>query len=457
MVVLTIFILGACGKVEVQELPDSSTLGNPQGHRIARVITHYHSPYSYDACDQKGFSNGVLNQECLNDLRKAICLNRIDALFLSDHPHQMENFEIPELVLKTQGDRLLGKSSDGVTFANQVSDCESGFRPNILAGFEGRILALGMTRHLTFSIKERAVLYQKDTFELRDRLSRESDAIVFIPHTESRSIETIRSLAPDGIEIYNIHANLDPKIRKRDLGISPFEHLPDVLTYLVDPYRSLHPDYMFMHFVEIHPIYFKKWNELIYSHNLKLAGFGGTDSHENIFPQRVADGERLDSHRRMTRFMSNHLIVPDLEPSSIKTALKQGRGWLVFEGFGTPIHMDFSAKAEKKEVGVGETLKLQGGRAQIKVRLPFLHPETPQGTSPPWMRVELKKIIAGGQDKVVASTENSDLSWETNEPGAYRAEIWIRPLHLREFLDDFRYLADREYRWIVTNHLYLED
>ena len=43
------------------------------------------------------------------------------------------------------------------------------------------------------------------------------------------------------------------------------------------------------------------------------------------------------------------------------------------------------------------------------------------------------------------------------EPGAYRAEVRIRPLHLHGYLGDYEHLADEEnYVWIYANPIYLE-
>jgi hypothetical protein len=434
-------------------LPDSSTLGSPRGYRVARVITHDHSPYSYDACDKAGLQNGVPHAECLKHLKDAICRNRVDLLFLSDHPSEMEKYEMEALLLKQEGDELLA-GSDGVPYANRVGSCENGFKPMLMTGFEDRLLSLGMLRHAAATIAERETLYREETFAARSRLATDSDAVVMIPHTESRSLETLQTLAPDAIEIYNIHANLDPKIRKRDLGLKPFDHMPRILTYLVDPYKSLDADYMFMQFVFMHPDYFEKWDRLIEG-GLKVAGFGGSDSHENIFKQTASDGERLDSHRRLTRFMSNHLLVHSTDPASVKAALKSGRGWLVFEGLGSPADMDFAVSAGGQTVGVGETVALGGGPATIRISHPTLHPGSPKGEESPTIRVELRKVVAGGKDDRVAQAVDGDLTYETSEAGAYRAEIWIIPRHLREKLGDFSNLADDEYRWIVTNHVYL--
>lgn len=453
-VCLLVSVLAACTKVRDLDLPDSSTLGSPRGYRMVRVITHDHSPYSYDACDSAGLVHDVPRADCLHDLKDALCHNRIDVLFLSDHPDKMQNFEMKDLLLIEEGDHPL-TGADGTPYVNQIKSCKSDFVPSLMVGFEGRVLSLGMMRHAAATVSERTALYEEETPELRATLADVSEAVVMIPHTESRSLDLIRSLEPDGIEIYNVHANLDPKIRKSDLGIKPFDHLPRILTYLLDPYKSLNADYMFMQFVFVHPDYFTKWDILI-SEGRKIAGFGGSDSHENIFPQTASDGERLDSHRRLTRFMSNHLLVNSTDPLSVRTALKNGRGWLVFEGLGSPVGMDLSASVDGTVIGVGESVSLKSATATISVKVPSLHPKSYHGDESPEIRAVLLQVISGGHEKVVASSSGGEISYRTTTAGAYRAEIWMRPRQLREELGDFSALADGEYRWIITNHVYIE-
>ena len=71
--------------------------------------------------------------------------------------------------------------------------------------------------------------------QLTEQLQSQADAVVVIPHTEGKTLATIQSENPDAIEIYNFHANVDPKIRHNDLGLPPFEDVPGMLTYLFDP------------------------------------------------------------------------------------------------------------------------------------------------------------------------------------------------------------------------------
>ncbi len=449
------FVFSACASNYESSLPDSAELGSPRGYRIARVITHFHSPYSYDACDKKGIIGGALNSSCLANLKDAFCKNRVDFAFITDHPAHQASYEIRDLLLLEAKDHLIEKN--GLPYANKLGNCANSFEPTLLTGIEGRVIALGMEKHLNTDIAQRTALYAQETRDLTTQIESEANGVVVIPHTESRSIQQIKALAPSAIEIYNIHANLDPKIRKRDLGLPPFEDIPSILTYLIDPYGSLNPDFMFVGFFKLHPIYAKKWNELIDA-KLKITGLGGTDSHENVFPQKASDGDRIDSHRRMTRFMSNHFLVTNLDVDSIKTAIKKGRGWLVFEGFGSPVGMDFFAVAGSTTVGVGETVQLTGQSATLTVRAPKLHGKSPKGGGDkPIIQITLKKVLPNGEDKIIATAEGSDLSYTTQEIGAYRAEVNITPRHLKSLLGPFSDKSEESFPWVITNHIYLEN
>jgi hypothetical protein len=228
------------------------------------------------------------------------------------------------------------------------------------------------------------------------------------------------------------------------------------LTYLIDPYGELHPDYAFVNFLEMFPVYFQTWDSLIYG-GMHVAGFGGTDSHENVFSQIASDGDRLDSHRRVMRIMSNHLLVSNNDPDEIKQAMKAGRGWTVFEGLGSPVGMDFYATlGGTTTVDLGKSGSLSGGSALITVKLPVLYKGSPQGKEVPVVRLRLKQVLPGGKDQVVASTTGKDLEFQTSSSGAYRAEVSIVPKHLRELLGPFSSSADQEFSWIITNHLYLD-
>lgn len=414
-----------------------------------------HTPYSYDACDKDGIVDGVVNEDCLADIRTALCRNRVDYVFMTDHPDQMASYSMQELLLYRAGDELQLSGSDPI--ANRLQACAEGVRPTLSVGFESRLMALGMTKHLAGDAAQRKTAYESEDVTVRNSLATDVDALVFIPHTESRTNETIQGLSPDGIEIYNTHANLDPKIRYRDLHAPPFQKIGSLLTYVVDPYSDLNPDFSFMQFLDIYPIYAQKWNQLTAT-GMHLSGILATDSHQNISKLKVADGERLDSHRRMMRLMSNHVLVQNnsYSYSDVKQAVKNGRLWGVFEGLGSPVGMDFYATAGATVAGSGETFSLGGGTALITVKLPALHPASPRDhLGIPQFRVVVKKAVADGSDKVVAQSINSDLSVTVSETGVYRAEIFMIPRHLKGLIGPFGRDADREFAWIITNPVYV--
>ena len=68
-------------------LPDASVMGARRGLQPARGIVHLHSPYSHDACDNhpRDPSTGAVNEPCLQDLRVALCTDRIDFAAMTDH------------------------------------------------------------------------------------------------------------------------------------------------------------------------------------------------------------------------------------------------------------------------------------------------------------------------------------------------------------------------------------
>jgi hypothetical protein len=441
-----------------RSLPSTEELGNPAGgYRLFRVITHLHSPYSWDACDREGLSSdGTLNSTCSSHLREALCLNRIDFAFLSDHPDAMQEQEIEDLLLWKEGDVRTGS---GAGDRNKLTDCENDFEPQVAAGFEDQLMALGMRSHLSTDITERTTLYQGESAELASRLKAEAGALVAIPHTESRSIDLMDTLNPDLIEVYNLHANISPQIRQQSLGLAPIEHLGGVLTYLLDPFGELNADFFLLHFYEWPQIYFQKWAGLI-ARGKRVTGIIGSDSHENTFPQRASDGERVDSHRRLLRWLSNHVLATEGTLESLQEALREGRSWIVAEVLGSPVGFDFTATriSDGAEVATGSALALASGGIELHVSRPALHADSPGSESASGDRLELSlwRVRADGTEERIARTQSGSLSYIAEAAGSYRAEVHVVPTHLKRYLGEFSALAEKSYPWIVTNPIHLE-
>jgi hypothetical protein len=368
----------------------------------------------------------------------------------------MKSFDFKYLVLSQEGDTLTSKNGQAVL--NEQGGCSNGHKPLVMAGFESRLIALGMTQHLATAASEREAIYSTESSTLRADLQSLAEALVVIPHTESRSLETIRAVIPDAIEIYNVHANLDPKIRKQYLNESAFDPIPYLMSYLIDPYSDLIPDFSFLTFVKVQSLYFEKWNALI-AGGLRVTGVVGNDGHENLLSNPLTDGERLDSFRRILRMVNNHVYVASVTETEVKSALKNGRSSVVFEGLGSPTHYSFTAnrKGDTSETArIGDSLSVNGGSAVFKATPPSLHAQSTQGSVPPSVRMTLQRVNSDGSETQVAETTNAPMEAEVTTLGNYRLNVYIRPRHLGEFLAQFAKLADEEFRWIVTNPITLK-
>ncbi|MCA9770830.1 MAG: hypothetical protein KC466_00385, partial [Myxococcales bacterium] len=251
--------------------PPTAELGAPRGYMLARGIIHLHSPYSHDACDGNGLPGGVVDESCYQDLREALCLNRIDFAMMTDHPAHMDEYEFSDLLLPRAGDVLLQGPYGPV--ANQMS-CPNGHSPLVTVGFEDNLMPIGMTQHLDPDPIVRDDLYNGDGPALVDQLQTGADALVMVAHTESRSIDYLRTLGMDGIEIYNIHANLDP--RGTVLGTV----MPDVARLIGAGFDGPHPDLAFTGIFRPGTAALETYDWTIARR--RMPAFAGSDTHENV-------------------------------------------------------------------------------------------------------------------------------------------------------------------------------
>ncbi len=437
-------------------LVNTSALGTLRGHHFERVITHIHTPYSNDACDGKGLNpDGSLNRECLHDLKRALCENHINLSFSTDHVNHMAQQDFESLLLLEEGESVVTNGT-GDRVASSIP-CSDGFNAIMAPGLEGKLLALGMEKHITGTVTDRETLYggeglsDKSTLEA-SLASGGSNALVAIPHTESRSLDLLRTLNPSAMEIYNLHANLDPKIRKASLGFKPFEHIAKFMNYLLDFFNTQDADYLFVEFFQMSGIYLQKWNTLL-SEGFHITGLAAHDSHENVFPQKASDGERLDQHRRMTRMFSNLVLTNSSGIDAIKTSIRDGKVFFVLEGLGTPVGFDFHAEVNGSIVEMGSTATVPGGQSSsILFAQPSVHSTFPgmDSDESPEIVSELHFIDSTGVESVVASQAGGTLVYSDPPAGHYRVHVLMKPLHLEDYVikDDY---VERTYPWIITN------
>jgi hypothetical protein len=183
----------------------------------------------------------------------------------------------------------------------------------------------------------------------------------------------------------------------------------------------------------------------------------GTDCHQNTFPQLLADGERIDSYRRMMAWMSNHLLVtPDGDGSwddgQLKQALSARRLYGVFEVMGYAEGFDFHALEGGVEREMGAVVSLASGVRLLGQR-PTVRDLDPAGPQPT-IRLLLWKAAEGGWQSV--GEVEDDLDQVIDEPGAYRVEVRMTPSHLAPHVGTFTELAEREFAWVLSNAIYVE-
>jgi len=455
---LSMVFAGCAKQLITPGLVSLSALGTLRGNHFVRAITHFHSPYSFDACDGKGYhSEGDIDLSCLHDAKYALCENHINFTFVTDHVEHVSETSYDTLLLNENGDTLV-QNGGGKNVATEIH-CADGFSPIMAPGLEGQLLALGMEDHTSADVATRQATYGADDAAAQTAL-RGVNALVGIPHTESRDTNALIALQPDFIEIYNLHANLDPKIRKKWLGKKPFDKIAKFLNYLVDPYNSLHADYIFTDIFEMNQVYFDKWNALLAAgtgSNHYTTGVGGLDSHENIFSQHASDGQRLDAHRRMTRFFNNFVITPNDTIPAIKDAIKNGHVFFVVEGLGTPEKFDFH--------GVVSGTVVEMGSDQMNVVFPAtssLYFHTPEvygdfpgmdGDDKPEIWAELHFIDSvTGKETILKRVDGADSEINYPDPptGYYRVHAFMKPHHLKKYLFDQDH-ADEPYTWIISN------
>lgn len=421
-----------------------------RGLREVRAIIHSHSHWSHDACDGDPQPGGIPDEQCLAELREGLCTTRIDVAMMSDHPAYAEDVSLAERLLNRGDDEVVhNEAGDAIAAWFTCPDPEH--RVLVLPGLEDELMPLGM---------EADVLDASESFSpgsvqaLRDQ----ANAVVFVPHTEQRTPAEVEPLFVDGIEMYQLHANLDPGIREDYLGLEPFGYLGDIAPFFFPEQHGLanppHPDLAplgFLVLMEPSAVVLETVGQTQH-----LSTSGATDAHRNVFPTPAGDGERMDSYRRMFRWLDNRLRIDgDLDPWTAKDALRMGRNHTVFEVFGTPLGFDFRAEQGGEVHEAGGEVPMDGGPIRIQIDLPVLDPRSPRGVSDPEVRGRLYRATPAGRE-LLAEWRDGPLDLVADAPGVYRVEVWITPLHLEPYLGDVaaEYVGV-EVPWIQTGAIFV--
>jgi hypothetical protein len=418
----------------------------PRGWKDIRSIIHLHSPHSHDACDGEPQPDGVLDEGCLQDLREGLCTNRIDVAFLSDHPaHSEEAAEFSDLLLVRENDELL-YNEDGQAVANWMQ-CGDGHRTLLLPGVEsGRMMPLGLEKHLEQGYSNGAA---------GDFLAaREAGGVGWVAHTEQRDPTELAELGIEGMELYQLHANLDPDIREESLGLDPLGYLQDVQPFFFgeDGEDAPHPDLAPLAFLVPNEPSIQAFEHLGQTQRIGISA--GTDAHQNVFPIDAHDGERIDSYRRMMRWFNTRLrIQADLSPETAKNALREASTWIAFEIFGTPEGLDLCLDGASGRTEIGGETPMEDGLV-LHASLPTLSSKSPQGAEKPERQGRI--YLADGEGReLIGSWDEGSIELPIERAGVYRMEVWITPKHLEPFLGAQRDLSTKEHPWIYTGGIFV--
>jgi hypothetical protein len=458
------------GPVWPDTLAAASAFGAPRGLEPVRALIHVHSVYSHDACDKAPFDEaGRQNEACLARFRRAICTARLGAVFLTEHDRYLVRADsIADALLLRDGDRRV--LVDGRVRASAIACGAGSERALLFAGAENQLMPIAFDSLPGGSVEERRAFYDADTAGTAD-VYRSYGAIVLLSHAEDEPLATVAALDPDGIEVYNPHANFAFKHRAHQ-GLSRFGAIGDILPFYLRTTRA-HPDLAILPMFRANRNAIDDWDALLASGRDPF-GFGASDAHENALPWTMADGERGDAYERMLPWVTNVLLVrgaagdsvggaPDggdaaLDDArravAVEDAVREGRFYVVIEAWGTPAGFDFRLEGPAGTAEMGSAVALAPGQRLVvelpRVTGPAAGPaagERAAGAAPA-IRIRLYRIGPGGSRTILA--ESSDrIEIAVPGPGAYRVEVGIVPRHLEPWLGGADYL--REVPWIYAN------
>lgn len=427
-------------------LAPARVMGEARGLRATRAIIHAHSVHSHDACDGNPYVDGGVNEPCLQNFRRSVCADRIDVVFLTEHSGHMAEGSFERVMQLRPGDEPLMEA--GALVGYRIA-CPDGHRTMLLPGAENGLMPLGLRRHPDIIDNSLDRTYDATDLAALQRF-RSAGALVAIPHVEQRDIAWLRERQPDVLEIYNVHANLDPRIALVHLNFNPGPALADLLRFRSLP--ELEPDLAFFTFFQESENDLQKWATLL-AEGARIPGIAASDAHENAIPATLGDGERGDSYRRVFRWFSNELLVRgELTRESAMNALAEARVFVAFEAFGTPVGFSFTARVGDAVSDIGARIQL-ASRPTLEVIAPTVN-ELSAELPRPVIRVRMLRAERDGRwTEVAAGTDRA--TFQPTAAGAYRAEVRILPNHTRPYLPGLERIV-REVPWVYSSAIYVE-
>ena len=426
--------------------PSGGVFPTVRGMATRRLIVHLHSPWSHDACDGRGYEDGVLDEACLQDLRAGLCAAGVDLAFVTDHPAHAAAQPFDALWHSRAGDQPL--MDEGVQIGNTIG-CPDGRALHWMPGIEDELMPVGLRAHVSADPVENDALYNRDDADAIAAV-RGVGALPFIAHTEQRQLDVLRAQVASGVvgvELFNLHAAFDPDLRAEFLGLERADWLAAIAP-MTAPTGTAEPDLFMLAVLREQTPSVPLWDAL--NTTAEVVGVAGTDAHQNVLPTLLRDGERGDSYRRMLRWFNNEVRVLEGQaddPLAWRAALAAGRAAVVFEVLGTPIGWDVRVEGSTTlEMGESAPWAAHPGAALV-VDCPRVSPRSPQGDEP----AEIRALVFKDGAEWAQGCGRHPL----DGPGAYRVRFDVVPHHLRPFLGDDPDPWLVSYPWIYTNPIRL--
>lgn len=156
----------------------------------------------------------------------------------------------------------------------------------------------------------------------------------------------------DGMEIYNVHATLKRKSKDKLFLLQVAKKLKE------------DPEHSFQLLQDLDPAIVKRYNDEAIRRlsSRSFACIAGNDAHQNV----SFFGFQLDPYPRAFKFVSTHVLAPELTQASILRALREGSAYVAFD-ISRPIRFGEEDPVDTRDVV--QTLTADNGRSQ---EAPFL-------------------------------------------------------------------------------------
>lgn len=163
----------------------------------------------------------------------------------------------------------------------------------------------------------------------------------------------------DGMEIFNVHATFARKLKDKSFLLQMAKMMKE------------DPEHSFQLLQELDPAVVQKFDERASLRNGAFTAIAGNDAHQNVKPF----GLQLDPYPRAFKFVTTHVLAPELTEEEVLKALKTQRAYVAFE-ISRPVQLDERGRTTDTE-GVSSRIAVMGekpieseGAGRFETRIP---------------------------------------------------------------------------------------